>query len=103
MKLKPLGNKIIVKPLARIQSSIIHVIMNEKDNMGTVIAVGPGKKLTAVTRDIMPVEVGAFIRYGTMGDDEYLSYTEYFEDNERYLVMDWQDVCYIKDGAENQS
>jgi hypothetical protein len=46
----------------------------------------------------MPIPVGSYVRFGTMNDDseaEYLKYFEYFEDNERYLVMSWQDVCFI--------
>ena len=94
MLLKPLHDKIVVKPIERVKSSLIHVIMDEKDNMGTVVAVGPGKKLTNGRREAMPIEVGSFVRFGHMGRDEYLGYTEYFENNERYLVMSWQDVCF---------
>jgi hypothetical protein len=48
----------------------------------------------------MPVEVGAYVRFGTMNDDqgaEYLKYFEYFEDGERYLVMSWQDICFMEE------
>ena len=38
---------------------------------------------------------GDYVRFGTMGDNEYLHYFEYFEDGERYLVMSWQDVCFV--------
>lgn len=99
--LKPLGDKIVVKPIPRVKSEILEVIMDEKDNMGTVVAVGPGKKVSADRRDPMPIEVGAFIRYGTMGNDEYLKYQEYFENGERYLIMSWQDVCFIQEDNTN--
>ena len=99
MLLKPLHDKIVVKPIERVKSSLIHVIMDEKDNMGTVVAIGPGKKLTNGKREAMPIEVGSFVRFGHMGRDEYLGYTEYFEDNERYLVMSWQDVCFKQEVA----
>ena len=95
MKLKPLGDKIVIKPIERVKSLLIDVVMDEKDNMGTVVAVGNGKKLANGRREVMPVEVGAFVRFGTMGNDEYLKYQEYFEDKQRYLVMSWQDVCFI--------
>ena len=61
--LKPLGDKIVVKPLERIKSNVIAVVMDEQDNMGTVVAVGPGKKLSADQREVMPVEVGQFVRH----------------------------------------
>ena len=95
--LQPLHDKIVVKPITRIKSEILAVVMDEKDNMGTVVAVGPGKKLPNGKREPMPVEVGAFVRFGHMGNDEYLKYQEYFEEGERYLVMSWQDVCFISE------
>jgi len=94
MKLKPLQDKIVVKPETRELSSVIIVNNKEKDNMGTVIAVGPGKVING-RRQEMPVAVGDYVRFGTMGSDEYLKYFEYFEDKERYLVMSWQDVCFL--------
>ena len=67
--LKPLSDKIVVKPIERQKSAIIEVVMDEKDNMGTVIAVGPGKKLPNGKREPMPIEAGAFVRFGHMGND----------------------------------
>jgi co-chaperonin GroES (HSP10) len=99
MKLKPMGDKIVVKPDVRELSSIIIVNNKEVENMGTVIAVGPGKKLPNGRREDMPVEVGARIRFGTMNDDpgeEYLKYFKYEEDGTKYLVMSWQDVCFVE-------
>ena len=94
--LKPLGDKIIVRPDKRVLSTVIIVDNKEVDNMGTVIAVGPGKKVKG-RREAMPVEVGDYVRFGTMGSDEYLKYQEYFTNNERYLIMSWQDVCFVTD------
>lgn len=99
MKLKPLADKIVVKPEERLKSSILQVVMTEQPNMGTVVAVGPGK-LIKNRRQEMPVKVGDFVRYGTMGDNEYLKYFEYMEDGERYLVMSWQDVCFIQEKSD---
>ena len=97
MKLKPLADKIVVKPDVRELSSIIFVENKEVENMGTVVAVGPGKKLNADRREDMPIEVGARVRFGTMNDDrgeEYLKYFPYYEDGVKYLVMSWQDICF---------
>jgi co-chaperonin GroES (HSP10) len=97
--LKPLGDKIVVRPDKRILSTTIIVNNNEVDNMGTVVAVGPGKKIKG-RREAMPVEVGQHVRFGTMGKDanaEYLKYQEYFTNDERYLIMSWQDICFITD------
>jgi co-chaperonin GroES (HSP10) len=100
MQLKPLNDKIVVKPDVRELSSVIFVENKEVENMGIVVAVGPGKKLSADKRDIMPVEVGQRVRFGTMNDDhgeEYLKYFPYYEDGVKYLVMSWQDVCFIQE------
>jgi co-chaperonin GroES (HSP10) len=100
MKLKPLADKIVVKPDTRELSSVIFIENKEVENMGTVIAVGPGKKLSADRRDVMPIEVGQRIRFGTMNDDkgeEYLKYFPYEEDGVKYLVMSWQDVCFVEE------
>ena len=97
MKLTPMGDKIVVKPDTREISSVILVDNKEADNMGTVIAVGPGKKLSNGRREEMPISAGDRIRFGTMSDnanDEYLKFTEYKEDGQRYLIMSWQDVCW---------
>jgi co-chaperonin GroES (HSP10) len=101
--LKPLGDKIVVRPDKRILSSVILVENKEHDNMGVVVAVGPGKKINGRRQD-MPVEVGQYVRFGTMSDnakDEYLKYQEYFTNNERYLIMSWQDVCFVTDGEQS--
>ena len=95
MNLKPLNDKVVVKPIERIKSELIAVIMDEKDNMGTVMAVGPGKRLENGKREEMPIEVGLFVRFGQMGNHEYLKYQEYFTHDERYLIMSWQDVCFV--------
>jgi chaperonin GroES len=100
MRLKPMADKIIVKPDVRELSSIIIVNNQEVENMGEVIAVGPGKKLPNGRREAMPIEVGDRIRFGTMNDDkgeEYLKYFKYEENGQKYLVMSWQDVCFIQE------
>lgn len=99
--LKPLNDKIVVRPDKRILSSVILVNNKEYDNMGTVVAVGPGKKVNG-RREAMPVAVGDYVRFGTMSDnpkDEYLKYQEYFTNGERYLIMSWQDVCFVQEPA----
>ena len=104
MKLKPMADKIIVKPDVRELSSIILVNNKEVENMGVVIAVGPGKKLPNGRREDMPIEVGSRIRFGTMNDDtgeEYLKYFKYEEDGVKYLVMSWQDVCFVEGNHGN--
>ena len=103
--LKPLADKIVVKPDVRVLSSIIHVDNKEHENMGTVVAVGPGKKV-GNRRQPMPVQVGEHVRFGTMSDDpnaEYLKYQEYFTNGQRYLIMSWQDICFVTGQQDDQT
>ena len=93
--LRPLKDRILVKPDVRVKSEILDVVMSEKDNMGTVVAVGPGHYLEDGKFIPQQCQVGDKVRFGTMGTNEYLSYTEYFENNDRYLLMSWQDVCFV--------
>ena len=100
VSIKPLADKIVVKPDVRELSSVIYVDNKEVENMGEVVAVGPGKKLPNGRREAMPIEVGARIRFGTMNDDkseEYLKYFPYEEDGVKYLILSWQDVCWINE------
>jgi len=97
--LKPMNDKIVVRPDKRVLSTVIIVDNKEVDNMGTVVAVGPGKKVNG-RREAMPVKVGDYIRFGTMNDDpkeEYLKFQEFYDKGERYLIMSWQDVCFTTD------
>lgn len=88
MNLRPLKDRIVIQPLERVKSDVIQVIMSEKDNMGVVIAAGPDAA--------KHLKINEFVRYGTMGNDEYLKYQEYFADGKRYLIMSWKDVCFVQ-------
>ena len=104
MKLKPIRDKIVVRPDVRQLSSVIIYDNNEAENMGTVVAVGPGVKLVDDKREEMPVEVGARVRFGTMNDDpkeEYLKFTPINHNGEKCLLMSWQDICWTE-GAQNE-
>ena len=96
---RPLADKIIVKPDIRILSDVIIVDNKEAENMGTVVAVGPGKRLSTTRREAMPLEVGQRVRFGTMNDDskeEYLKFTPLTHNGEKCLLLSWQDVCWVE-------
>lgn len=95
--IRPFGDKILVKPIEREKSVIPGFIMSEEYNMGTVIAVGQGKKIKEGRYEPMPVNVGDKVRFGTMGKDEYLKYQQVTDNGEKYLIMSWQDVCFIEE------
>jgi chaperonin GroES len=97
--IKPLRDRIVVKPVERQKSAIIDVIMRENPNMGEVVAVGGGEYDKRGNLMPNPCKVGDRIRYGTTG--EYLTYQEYEEDGEKYLIMSWKDVCWVDENGQN--
>jgi chaperonin GroES len=98
--LRPLRDRIVVRPIERVKSEIIEVIMDELPNIGEVLAVGPGeidKKGRLIPN---PIEIGQRIRFGGMED--YLSYPRCEVDGEELIVMSWKDVCFVEaDNAQN--
>lgn len=96
MTLRPLRDRIVVRPIERVKSDVLHVIMDELPNTGEVLAVGPGefdKKGRLIPN---PMEIGQRIRFGTA--EEYLAYPRIEIDGEELIVMSWKDVCFIEDG-----
>jgi chaperonin GroES len=84
-KLAPLGNNVIVKPIAaeevRKSGLIIPDTAQEKPQEGEIIAIGPGK--TSKSGEILPMSVKA-------GDHViFAKYTgwEMKRDGEKYLIM----------------
>ena len=94
-KLRPLKDRILVKPEVRVLSSIIAIDNKEVHNTGEVVAVGPGHYLESGKYIPQQCKVGDKVRFGTMGDDEYLKYPEYIEDGISYRILSWQDVCFV--------
>lgn len=82
-----------MKPIERIASEVIITINNEKPNLGTVVAVGPGLFDKKGRRRPLDIKVNDTIRYGT--SQEYLSYPEYWEKGEKFLVLQEADVCFV--------
>jgi chaperonin GroES len=98
--LRPLRDRIVVRPIERVKSEVIDVIMEELPNIGEVLAVGPGeidKKGRLIPN---PIEIGQRIRFGGMAD--YLSYPRFEDNGEELIVMSWKDVCFVEaDDAKN--
>ena len=92
MEIKPLRDKIIVKPIPRVKSLILDTsTMAEAESIGTVIAAGDDALFHGVN-------VGDRIMFGTLArdyKDEYLKFEELNLDGERHLKMSWQDICAV--------
>lgn len=90
--LKPLRDKIIVKPIPRIQSTIF-VQTAEADTVGYVVAAGPDALREGLN-------VGDKVFFGTIAKDygdEYLKFEPIEIDGQRHLKMSWQDICFVEE------
>jgi co-chaperonin GroES (HSP10) len=43
VNLRPLRDRIVVRPIERVKSQVIDVVMSELPNSGEILAVGPGE------------------------------------------------------------
>lgn len=91
--IQPMRDKILVRPIERVKSQVLAVVMSENPNIGEIVAVGPGEYDKRGRRIPNPCEVGQRIRYGTA--DEYLKFQEVEDNGEKFLLMSWKDVCWI--------
>ena len=93
MNLKPLGDRVLVKPAAAEQktASGLYIASNaqEKPQRGEVIAVGAGKLGDDGNRLLMHVKAGDVVIYGKYGGNEVKV------DGEDYLLMRADDIYAI--------
>ncbi len=94
MKLRPLGDHIIVKPMEEEEEVkkggiIIPDTAKEKPQRGEVIAVGPGKILDNGQKKQMEVKVGDKIIHQKYGG------TEIKIDDVEYIIMNEEDILAV--------
>jgi chaperonin GroES len=93
MNLKPLSDRLIVKPADNEEKTASGIIVpdtaKEKPMQGEVVAVGPGKLDDSGKRIIMEVKVGDKVMYGKY------SGTEFQLDRVDYLIMNESDILAI--------
>jgi chaperonin GroES len=88
VKIKPLADRVVVKPLEAQEKTISGIIIpdsaKEKPQRGTVMAAGPGTK-----DEKMEVKVGDVVLYGKYAG------TEINLDGKDYLIMKQTDIFAI--------
>ena len=93
MKLKPLGDRIVVKAAPHEEMTkgglVLPDTVKEKPVEGIVVAVGPGKVLDNGTRQAMDLKADDRIIYSKY------SGTEVKLDGEEYLVLSERDVLAV--------
>jgi co-chaperonin GroES (HSP10) len=96
MNVKPLRDKIIVKPEPRVKSLILDTsLMAEADSRGTVVAAGDDALAQGLN-------IGDKVLFGTLAKefkDEYLKFEELSLNGERHLKMSWQDIAAVLEEA----
>lgn len=96
MNLKPLSDRILVKPVEAEQKTESGIIVpdtaKEKPMRGEIIAAGPGKMSSEGKVLPMGVKVGDVVLYGKY------SGTEFKMDNQEYLILNESDVLAVIKG-----
>ncbi len=93
MKLKPLGDRLVVEPKEREETTASGIILpetaKEKPQEGLVIAVGPGRRDDDGDRIEMDVEVGDTVLYAKYAG------TEIKLEGKKLLILKESDVLAI--------
>ena len=93
MNLKPLGDRMVIKPLEQGEEKrggiIIPDTAKEKPEKGEVLAVGPGKMLDNGTRVAPEVKKGDRVLFGKYAG------TEVKVDNQELMIVREEDVLAI--------
>jgi len=93
MNLKPLSDRLIVKPVEQEEKTSSGIIVpdtaKEKPMQGEVVAAGPGKLDDSGKRIKLEVKVGDRVMYGKY------SGTEFKMDNQDYLIMNENDILAV--------
>jgi chaperonin GroES len=93
LKIKPLGDRIVVKPMEAEEKTKGGIILpdtaKEKPVEGTIVATGPGRKSDDGKVVELEVKVGDKVLYGKYGG------TEVTIDSEEYLIMRESDIFAI--------
>ena len=93
MKIKPLADRVVVKPQEAEEKTASGIILpdtaKEKPQMGEVVAVGPGKISDSGNTVAMTVNVGDTVLYGKY------SGTEVKVEGQEYLIMKEDDILGV--------
>ena len=94
MKLRPLGDRVIVKPAAKEEMTKTGIILpdtasKERPEQGEVMSVGPGRLLENGSRAAMSLAVGNKIVFKKYSPDEVKI------DDEDFLVISESDVMAV--------
>ena len=92
--LRPLGDKVVVKPSEAEETSAGGIILpdaaKQKPQEGTVLAVGPGRILDNGERRSLTVQVGDTVIYSKYGG------TEFKHEGDTLVILDEDQIYAVK-------
>ena len=95
-KLRPLGDRVVVKPIAREEMTKSGIVLpdtaKEKPQEGEIIAAGPGRLNDDGEREPMDVKVGDKVLYAKYAG------TEFKVDDEDLLIVSQKDILAVVEG-----
>jgi len=94
MNIRPLGDKVLVKPLKEEEITASGIVLpdtvdKEKKAEGEVVAVGPGRLLKNGQRAAMEVSVGQKVLFKKWGGEDVKL------DEEEYKVLSQEDIIAV--------
>ena len=93
MKLKPLGDRLIVQAVEEEATTASGIVLpdtaKEKPQKGTVLAVGPGRTLDDGKRETIDVKKGDSVLYAKYAG------TEFKIDDEELLIVSQKDILAV--------
>jgi chaperonin GroES len=97
MKIRPLGDKVVVKAATSEERTAGGIVLpdaaREKPQQGKVVAVGTGRLLENGERAAMQVQVGDTVIYSKYGG------TEVKLDGEEFLILDQESIYAVRSEA----
>lgn len=94
MKIQPLGDRVLVKPLEAENKTKGGIVLpdtaKEKPQQGEIIAVGKGKMLENGTVQALEVKAGDKVLYGKYSGNEFTT-----KDGEELLIIREEDILAI--------
>ena len=95
-KLRPLGDRVVVKPTAREEMTKSGIVLpdpaKEKPQEGEIVAAGPGRLNDEGEREPMDVKVGDKVLYAKYAGTEFK-----IDDNE-FLIISQKDILAVVEG-----
>jgi chaperonin GroES len=97
--LKPLGDRVVVKPKSRDETSRGGIVLpdtaSEKPQQGEVLSVGPGRQLDSGKRVELDLQVGDTVLFAKYGG------TDFKHEDDDLLILSERDILAVIENGKN--